>query len=157
MTRYNQTCVCCACDCQLFGIDGFFCHLLYVELQAEAERLQHATEVESCLLVCKSSGTVLIPTEQPLSCLYVSVAYWQLVCPLHQIVTCLVQIEQRELQAEAERMEREIELEKARDAERQKKLDEAAAKQQARLREIEEKEVMPALPIEQSTRLSTLL
>lgn len=35
-----------------------------------------------------------------------------------------------------------MELEKAREAERQKKLDEAAAKQQARLREIEEKEVL---------------
>lgn len=52
-----------------------------------------------------------------------------------------MQIEERELQAEAERLEREMELEKAREAERQKKLDEAAAKQQARLREIEEKEV----------------
>lgn len=52
-----------------------------------------------------------------------------------------MQIEERELQAEAERLEREMELEKVREAERQKKLDEAAAKQQARLREIEEKEV----------------
>ena len=54
-----------------------------------------------------------------------------------------MQIEERELQAEAERMEREMELEKAREVERQKKLDEAAAKQQARQREIEEKEVLP--------------
>ena len=56
-----------------------------------------------------------------------------------------MQIEERELQAEAERMEREMELEKAREAERQKKLDEAAAKQQARQREIEEKEVLPKI------------
>lgn len=51
------------------------------------------------------------------------------------------QIEQRELQAEAERLEREMELERAREAERQKKLDEAAAKQRAREKEIEEREV----------------
>ena len=38
-------------------------------------------------------------------------------------------------------MEREMELEKAREAERQKKLEEAAVKQQARMREIEEREV----------------
>ena len=57
----------------------------------------------------------------------------------------LMQIEERELQAEAERMEREMELEKAREAERQKKLDETAAKQQARQREIDEKEVLPKI------------
>ncbi len=45
------------------------------------------------------------------------------------------------MQAEIERMEREKELEKAREAERQKKLDEAAAKQRAREKEIEEREV----------------
>ncbi len=55
--------------------------------------------------------------------------------------TCCLQIEQQELQAEAERLEREMELEKTREAERQKKLDDAAAKQRAREREIEEREV----------------
>lgn len=45
------------------------------------------------------------------------------------------------MQAEIERMEREKELEKTREAERQKKLDEAAAKQRAREKEIEEREV----------------
>ncbi len=45
------------------------------------------------------------------------------------------------MQAEIERTEREKELEKAREAERQKKLDEAAAKQRAREKEIEEREV----------------
>ena len=47
------------------------------------------------------------------------------------------------MRAEAERMEREEELEKVRQAERQKKLDEAAAKQRAREKEIEEREVRP--------------
>lgn len=56
-----------------------------------------------------------------------------------------VQIEARELQAEAEREMREMEIEKTREAERQKKLEEAAAKQRAREKEIEEREVSPAL------------
>lgn len=55
-----------------------------------------------------------------------------------------MQIEARELQAEAEREMREMEIEKTREAERQKKLDEAAAKQRAREKEIEEREVSPA-------------
>ena len=56
----------------------------------------------------------------------------------------VLQIEQQEMQAEIERMEREKELDKAREAERQKKLDEAAAKQRAREKEIEEREVSVA-------------
>lgn len=39
---------------------------------------------------------------------------------------------------------REMEIEKTREAERQKKLDEAAVKQRAREKEIEEREVSPA-------------
>lgn len=53
----------------------------------------------------------------------------------------IVQIERQELQAENERQIREMELEKAREAEKQKKLDEAATKQRAREKEIEEREV----------------
>lgn len=64
------------------------------------------------------------------------------------VFAAFVQIEARELQAEAERMEREMELEKTREAERQKKLDEAAAKQRAREKEIEEREV--STPVTQS-------
>ena len=64
-----------------------------------------------------------------------------MVVHLLQLECAIVQIERQELQAEAEREMREMELEKAREAERQKKLDEAAAKQRAREKEIEEREV----------------